>query len=193
MNQKSFMTEQERKNWLQTSPSDILLHGPSKRYIDRQLWFYPSTGIAASYTVQIKDVQDHFDVFRGADMIESAGQAGVIACSILLANKEKKEIPILHKEFTVAFLGLEKVVFHDFVSEGETLISCCQISQFKFRQITFSATVYKTNDLESIDNYFENLDEESYLAGEVPSSFQKVAELSNFIGRAIKRHKLKSN
>lgn len=184
------MNESERKEWLATSPNDILLHGPTKIYLDEHLWFYPSTGIVGSYQVQRKDVRDHFDVFRGVDMIESAGQTGVSACSMLFSQKEKEPVPELQKRFIMAFLGLGNAVFHDFVSVGETLINICPIHQYKFRQIRFSATVYKTKNLEEAIEYFNKLKEEEFLNKAVPSSFSKVAEFANFTGRAVNRNKI---
>lgn len=173
------------------APADILLHGPSKIYVDELLWFYPQTGIVTTYTVQQKDVHDHFDVFRGVDMIESAGQTGVLACSILLAQKEQRPISVLQGEFIMAFLGLGNARFHDFVKQGETLVNVIEIHRYKFRQISFSGTVYKQNGPAETKAYFDNLNEEEFKNGQLPSSFSKIADFEDYRGRAVKRKKIK--
>ncbi len=184
------MTEPNRKAWLASDPREILLHGPSKIYLDHHWWFYPSTGIVGSYEVQAKDVHDHFGVFRGVDMIESAGQTGVSACSMLFAYIDLKSAPEVQQRFIMAFLGLGQAVFHDFVEQGETLVNVCAIHQYKFRQIRFSAVVYKAHEPAEIAPYFAHLPEDQLGVAPVPESFKKVAEFTDFIGRAINRNKI---
>ena len=42
----------------------MLLHGPSKRYLNEYHWHEPKVGIVASYTPDAKDVLDHFGIFN---------------------------------------------------------------------------------------------------------------------------------
>lgn len=185
------MTENERKNWLLHAPSEILLHGPSKTYADAFHWFFPKTGIVTSYTVQPKDVHDHFGVFRGVDMIESLAQTGVLACTILLADKEQKPLTELREEFLMAFTELGSAHFHDFVKEGETLINMVTIQRYKFREITFSGCVYREASPQETKAYFDQLNELDFDPNQPPGSLKKIAEFKGYKGRGIRKTKIK--
>src|SRR5215469_5020983 len=67
-----------------TIPSKILLHGPTKRLVDKYHWHLPDKGIVASYTPKERDVEDHFGVFRGVDQVEAFAQATIVSCATYL-------------------------------------------------------------------------------------------------------------
>jgi len=180
------MTEQERNKWTNTRTDEILIHGPSKLLVDRFHWFYPQHGIVASYKVKPKDVLDHFGVFRGVDVIETAGQTGVAACTILECVKQEKTVEELKQDFRIAFLGMGKAIFHDFVKEGDYLFSFCKIKQYKYRQMTIDVAVYGIKEENALKDYFQNLQPKDFDINNVAGNFKLVATIDNLIGRAVK-------
>ncbi|MBI1223490.1 MAG: hypothetical protein GC180_12880 [Bacteroidetes bacterium] len=179
------MTETERNSWISKRPNEILIHGPSKLYIDKYLWFDPTEGIISCYTTQSKDTADHFDIFRGVDIIESAGQTGVSACAIMESVKQDKSIDELKKHFRLAFVGMGKARFHGFVKVNETLLNVCKIHQHKFRQMLISSKVYKAPAGMDVAEYFKELRIEKIDQLQVPEGFMLVAEMEDMIGRSV--------
>ncbi|MBX2906773.1 MAG: hypothetical protein KF744_12090 [Taibaiella sp.] len=187
------MTELEKKGWVNTAPGEILVHGPSKIYIDRYWWFEPEEGLISSYKVQPKDVADHFDVFRGVDIIESAGQTGVSACAIRESVKQEKSIDELKKHFRIAFLGMGEARFHGFVRVHETLVSICSINRYKFRQMHVSCKVYKVPADKDVAASLSELKQNKIVDIKLPAEYELVAELSDIIGRAVPINKIYTN
>lgn len=187
------MTKLEKQVWVGKKPAEILVHGPSKTYIDKYWWFCPKEGIISSYKVQQKDVVDHFDVFRGVDIIESAGQTAVSACAICESEKQNKSIDELKKLFRIAFLGMGEAHFHGFVKVNETLVNVCSIKQYKFRQMQVSCRVYKASATQNISPLLSNLTIEAIADYKVPQELKLVAELNNIVGRAVPIDKIYSN
>jgi hypothetical protein len=187
------MTVIERQNWVSKPPADVLVHGPSKIYIDRYLWFRPEEGIFSSYQVQPKDVADHFDVFRGVDIIESAGQTAVSACAMMESAKQGKSIDELKKHFRMAFLGMGEARFHGFVKVHEVLVSICNIKHYKFRQMLVSCKVYKVASNTDVAALMTGIKADTMANLQIPERFELVAELNDMIGRAVPIGKIYTN
>jgi 3-hydroxymyristoyl/3-hydroxydecanoyl-(acyl carrier protein) dehydratase len=187
------MTDIERQNWVCKAPAEVLVHGPSKIYIDRYLWFRPEEGIFSSYKVQPKDVADHFDVFRGVDIIESAGQTAVSACAMMESAKQGKSIDELKKHFRMAFLGMGEARFSGFVKVHEVLVSICTIKHYKFRQMVVSCKVYKVATDGEVAALLEGFKTDTMQDLHIPESFELVAELNDMIGRAVPIEKIYTN
>lgn len=187
------MTEAERTYWVNKEPKDILIHGPSKLYIDKYLWFHPEDGIISSYKAQAKDVADHFDVFRGVDIIESAGQTAVSACAILESIKQDKTIDELKKHFRIAFFGMGEARFYDFVRVDETLLNICTIKKYKFRRVLASCKVYKAKAGTDIAKVFSRLTVRKTGGVHIPGELELVAVLNDMSGGAIPINKIYTN
>ncbi|MEO6633673.1 MAG: hypothetical protein ABIN13_18170, partial [Mucilaginibacter sp.] len=81
------MTDEEKAGYFDTiqqgnlvgiDPANLLLHGPTKRLVNAYHWHSPNKGIVASYSPTERDVEDHFNVFRGVDQVESFAQATIV-------------------------------------------------------------------------------------------------------------------
>ncbi len=187
------MTGIERQNWVSKAPAEVLVHGPSKIYIDKYLWFRPEEGIFSYYKVQPKDVFDHFDVFRGVDIIESAGQTAVSACAMMESAKQGKSIDELKKHFRMAFLGMGEARFHGFVKVHEILVNICTIKHYKFRQMVVSCKVYKVTTEAEVAALISGIKTDTMKGLPIPESYELVAELNDMIGRAVPIEKIYNN
>ena len=175
-------------NLVGVSPKNILLHGPSKLYVDNYHWHDPKIGIVASYTPNAFDVKDHFGVFRGVDMIESFAQATGGSCGTFLERiKRRDDATVNNNDYIPTFISVGNVNFHSYILEGETLISIGKIMFYKFRQIVVDGRIYKAPKDLDLDNYFKNFNKEKLTNYELDDSFTLVAELFGITGRAIKR------
>jgi hypothetical protein len=191
--QETTMTHTERQNWVEKEPAEVLVHGRSKIYVDRYLWFNPDEGIFSSYRVQPKDVADHFDVFRGVDIIESAGQTAVSACAMMESAKQHKSIEELKKHFRMAFLGMGEARFHGFVKVNEILVNICTIQYYKFRQMVVSCKVYKVSTQKEVAALMHRMEADTMKGLAIPDSFELVAELHDMVGRAVPIGKIYTN
>jgi hypothetical protein len=94
------------------SPTQVMLHGPTKLLIDDYHWHSPNKGIVASYTPKEKDVVDHFDVFRGVDQVEAFAQATTGSCGTFLECRKQNCTPDeLKDKFIPSFISIGKVIF----------------------------------------------------------------------------------
>ncbi|MEO0341115.1 MAG: hypothetical protein AAF242_18115 [Bacteroidota bacterium] len=172
------------------SPDEILIYGERMLLIDQYLWFEPAFGIIACYQVKKKDVEDHFNIFRGVDMLETCGQAGISACTVLECQKTGKTRDELREYMRFVFLGVDQSRFFDYAVEGDLLISISQITSYRFRQMTLDSTLYKVDSNFNYQAYFQSYTAEDFKNHDLPSSFKKIATFQNMVGRAIRLEKL---
>ncbi|MEJ7694228.1 hypothetical protein [Daejeonella sp.] len=169
-------------------PQDILLHGPTKLYVDKYHWHQPDHGIVASYTAKARDVQDHFGLFRGVDQIEAFAQATVGSCCPFLECRKHKFGPEeLRNRFIPAFISVGRVLFHNYIAEGETFMSIGKIIFYKFRQMVCEGRIYKVPAALDLDSYFSEFTREQMENYDLSKDFTLVAELWDITGRAIKK------
>lgn len=178
-------------NLIGVSPSSLLVHGPTKLLVDAYHWHDANLGIIASYTPTLFDVKDHFGVFRGVDMVESFAQAINASCGFFMESKKLNcSLDTLKSEFTPLFLSIGQVNFMGFLEEGEKMICVGHIKQYKFRQMTCDGRIYKVPNGFDLNTYFENYTSEQFLAFDFPADFLPIAELTNIVGKVIKKEKM---
>src|ERR1700709_683008 len=127
------MTDEEKGSYLGTrmngnlvgvDPSQLLLHGPTKRLVNTYHWHSPYKGIVASYSPTERDVEDHFNVFRGVDQIEAFAQATIVSGGTFLESRKLKAMPdVLRDKFVPAFISIGNVSFQNYVEVGDRFIS----------------------------------------------------------------------
>ncbi|UKT62888.1 hypothetical protein [Pedobacter mucosus] len=174
------------------SPKSLLLHGPKKTLLNSYHWHSPQIGIVASYSPTFFDVEDHFGVFRGVDMIEAFAQATIVSCCGFLECLKLKCTPEeLKANFLPLFISIGQVNFRSYLEEGDVFISLGQIKFYKFRQMTCDGRIYKVPKGLDLDAYFSDYTEEQFLNYELPNDFTLIAELFDITGKGIKRDKIK--
>lgn len=175
-------------NLVGEDPKEWLLHGPTKLLLDSYHWHDPQVGIVASYTPTANDVLDHFGVFRGVDQIEAFAQATIVSCATFLECKKGKFEPLMLKDkFVPAFISVGQVYFHNYLEEGDTLVSVGQIKFYKFRQMIADGRIYKAPKGLNLNEYFKGFDAIRLAANDLREDFTLVAELFDITGRAIKK------
>jgi len=193
-NRDTFLDVVKNGNLLQIHPSQMLLHGPTKRLLDNYHWHSPNKGIVASYTPKGRDVEDHFGVFRGVDQIEAFALATVVSCATFLECRKNNFLPDQLKEkFIPAFISIGNVNFHYYLEEGDTFISMGNITFYKWRQMVCDGRIYKVPKGLDLDDYFSDFSEERLLKYDISADFKLVAELHDITGRAILRELFKKN
>jgi len=169
-------------------PENWLLHGPTKRYVDAYHWHNPKVGIVASYTPTAFDVNDHFDIFRGVDQIESFAQASVVSCGAFLQCKKSNITPrMLSEQFIPTFIQVGSVHFHSYLEKGQTFINIGFVKFFKWRQVVCDGRIYRVPKGLDLDAYFKDFDEERLLKYDLGEGFSMIAELFDITGRGIKK------
>jgi hypothetical protein len=189
------MSEEERslflkgiheKNLVMFKPSQMLLHGPTKRLVDTYHWHSPTKGIVASYTPKGRDVEDHFGIFRGVDQVEAFAQATIVSCATFLECRKQNCTPDqLKDKFIPAFISIGNVNFHYYLEQGDTFISIGNIKFYKWRQMVCDGRIYKVPAGLNLDEYFKDFTEERLLKYDISKDFKLVAELFDITGRAI--------
>lgn len=172
-------------------PADwLLLYGPKKRYVDNYHWHSLKDGIVASYTPTEFDVEDHFDIFRGVDQIESFAQATVVSLGGFM---ECKKMGISQQEmaelFVPAFISIGNVNFRYYLEKGQTFINIGFITFYKFRQMVCEGRIYKVPQGLNLDEYFKDFTIERLKAYDLSSDFVLIAELFEITGRGLKKEK----
>jgi hypothetical protein len=174
-------------NLVGVSPTQVLLHGPTKLLLNAYHWHSPNKGIVASYSPTERDVQDHFGVFRGVDQVEAFAQASVVSCATFLECRKLNCTPEeLKDKFIPAFISIGQVNFHNYLEAGDTFISIGNITFYKWRQMVCDGRIYKVPKNISLDDYFSDFNEERLLKYDISKDFTLVADLYNITGRAIK-------
>jgi 3-hydroxymyristoyl/3-hydroxydecanoyl-(acyl carrier protein) dehydratase len=174
------------RNLTEVYPRQMLLHGPTKRLVDKYHWHSPYKGVVASYSPTEKDIEDHFGIFRGVDQVESFAQASVVSCATFLECRKNKCLPDeLKDKFIPAFISIGGVSFHNYLEIGDTFISVGNITFYKWRQMVCDGRIYKVPKDVDADEYFKDFTEERLLAYDISKDFKLVAELSGITGRAI--------
>jgi hypothetical protein len=176
-------------NLCDSDPKDVLVnHGPTKLLIDNYHWHSPNVGIVASYTPKDRDVEDHFNIFRGVDQIEAFAQATSGSCSVFLECQKLASTPVeLSEKFVPRFLSIGQVNFIGYLEKGDTFISIGNIKFYKFRQIVCDGRIYKCPTGINLDKYFEDFTEERLLAYDIGAGFTLIAEFNDITGRSIKK------
>ena len=174
-------------NLVGVSPTQILLHGPTKLLLNNYHWHSPDKGIVASYSPNERDVKDHFNVFRGVDQVEAFAQASVVSCATFLECRKLNCTPEeLMEKFIPAFISIGQVTFHNYLEVGDTFISLGNIKFYKWRQMVCDGRIYKAPKSLDLDDYFKDFDEERLLKYDISRDFTLVADLADITGRAIK-------
>jgi hypothetical protein len=169
-------------------PEHWLLHGQTKRYMDNYHWHQPKVGIVASYTPTAANVEDHFDIFRGVDQIESFAQASVVSCATFLQCKKNDVVPeTLAAMFVPTFISIGSVNFHSYLEKGQTFVNIGFIKFFKWRQMVCDGRIYRAPKGLDLDAYFKDFDEERLKKYDIGSDFVLIAELFDITGRGIKK------
>ncbi len=176
------------------APAEWLLHhGPKKRLVDKYHWHVPDVGIIASYTPTETDVEDHFNVFRWVDQIESFAQAVVGSCSVFLqCRKENKTPAELKNSIIPSFMGIGRVDFYSYLEKGDTFVNIGYIKSYKFRQMVADGRIYKVPKDLDLDAYFSTFTQQQLLNFEVGTDFVLIAELQDITGRGIKTELFKN-
>jgi hypothetical protein len=169
-------------------PAHWLLHGPTKRYVDNYHWHQPNVGIVASYTPSEQNVEDHFDIFRGVDQIESFAQATVVSLGTYLECKKLKVVPnTLSEMFVPTFISVGNVFFHSYLEKGQTFVNIGFIKFYKWRQMVCEGRIYRAPKGMDLDAYFKDFDEQRLRAFDLDPGFVFIAELYDITGRGIKK------
>ncbi len=167
-------------------PRQILLHGPTKRLVDKYHWHSPNKGVVASYSPKERDVEDHFDIFRGVDQVEAFAQATIVSCATFLECRKNRCLPDdLRDKFIPAFISIGGVSFHNYLELGDTFISIGNITFYKWRQMVCDGRIYKVPKELDLDEYFKDFTDERLLKYDISKDFKLVAELTGITGRAI--------
>ena len=179
-------------NLIGTEPAVVLVHGPKKLMVNKYLWHSPDVGIVANYSPRELDVEDHFGVFRGVDMIESFAQATIVSCGAYIETiKQKCSFQDLKDNFYPVFIGVGQVTFHGYLELGDTFINVGNIISYKFRQMVCDGRIYKVPTGLNLDDYFSHFNDEKLLAYDLGEEFKLIAELAGITGRAIKKENFK--
>jgi len=189
------MTDEEKAGYMDTiqhgnlvgvDPVNLLLHGPTKRLVSAYHWHSPNKGIVASYSPTERDVEDHFNVFRGVDQIEAFAQATIVSCATFLQCRKQNCLPdVLRDTFVPAFISIGNVNFQNYLELGDTFISIGNITFWKWRQMVCDGRIYRVPKGLDLDEYFSDFTEERLLKYDISKDFIKVAELHDITGRAI--------
>jgi hypothetical protein len=186
------LTELAMNSLVGIDPKEILPHGPTKIYIDGVIWHEPEFGIIAYYTPREKDTLDHFGVYRGADQIESFGQATVVAMNAFLVCKTKNiGLAEMYKSYNFVFAEIGSVTCRAFLRTNETFIVVGFIDSYKFRQMKCSGAIYKMPGGFDLINGFNGYPGEKLKNNELPEGFELVTVFNGLIGRGIKLEKMK--
>lgn len=178
---------------LTIDPASILLYGPKKLLLDRYVWHSPGVGIIGAYEAKEKDTEDHYEVFRGVDMIEAFAQATIVSMGVYLErSKGKYTDEDLRELFLPLFIGVGNVSFHHYIKKGETFISMGHITFYKFRQMTCDGRIYKVPAGLDLVDYFSNYTDEKLKNYDLGPDFKLVANLEGITGRAMKKETLKN-
>ncbi|MGZ3873016.1 MAG: hypothetical protein ACXVJD_08860 [Mucilaginibacter sp.] len=181
-------------NLVGVHPSQLLLHGPTKRLVDAYHWHSPSKGIVASYSPKERDVEDHYGLFRGVDQIEAFAQATIVSCATFMECRKLNCTPDeLKDKFVPAFISIGNVNFQNYLELGDRFISIGNITFYKWRQMVCDGRVYKVPKGLDLDEYFSDFTEERLLKYDISKDFIKVAELFDITGRAILIELFKKN
>jgi len=173
-------------NLVGVDPVNLLLHGPTKRLVSAYHWHSPNKGIVASYSPTERDVEDHFNVFRGVDQIEAFAQATIVSCATFLQCRKQNCLPdVLRDTFVPAFISIGNVNFQNYLELGDTFISIGNITFWKWRQMVCDGRIYRVPKGLDLDEYFSDFTEERLLKYDISKDFIKVAELHDITGRAI--------
>ena len=181
-------TSQIKDNLVGELPENWLIHGPKKRLVSAFHWHKAKVGVVASYTPNAHDVEDHFDVFRGVDMIESFAQATVVAAATFLESKKQDLVPEeLSKLLIPTFISLGNVFFHSYLEKGQTFVNIGFIKFYKWRQMVCEGRIYRAPKGLDLDAYFKDFDEERLKNYDIGEGFVLIAELFDITGRGIKK------
>ncbi|MEO6632259.1 MAG: hypothetical protein ABIN13_11070, partial [Mucilaginibacter sp.] len=133
-----------------------------------------------------RDVEDHFNVFRGVDQIEAFAQATIVSCATFLECRKQNCLPdVLRDNFVPAFISIGNVNFQNYLELGDTFISIGNITFWKWRQMVCDGRIYRVPKGLDLDEYFSDFTEERLLKYDISKDFVKVAELHDITGRAI--------
>ncbi len=173
-------------------PKDILvLHGPTKRLVNHYHWHEPEIGIVASYTPTDRDLEDHFNIFRGVDQIESFAQSTTGSCIVFLECKKLGITPYeLPNRFFPRFISIGEVIFHNYLEKGDILVNIGHIKFYKFRQMVCDGRIYKAPKGLDLDLYFSNFNEDKLLNYNLQEDFTLITELKDITARSIKKELL---
>jgi 3-hydroxymyristoyl/3-hydroxydecanoyl-(acyl carrier protein) dehydratase len=173
-------------NLVGISPTQVMLHGPTKLLVDNYHWHSPKVGIVASYSPKERDVEDHFGIFRGVDQVESFAQATIVSCATFSECRKNNCTPDeLKDRFIPAFISIGNVNFHYYLEAGDTFISIGNITFYKWRQMVCDGRIYKVPKGLNLDDYFKDFTEERLLNYDISEDFKLVADLAGITGRAI--------
>src|SRR6201992_2360640 len=170
---EGYMETIRHGNLVDVDPANVLLHGPTKRLVDKYHWHSPAKGIVASYTPKARDVEDHFGIFRGVDQVESFAQATIVSCATFSECRKSDCLPdALKDKFIPAFISIGNVNFHYYLEEGQTFICIGNITFYKWRQMVCDGRIYKVPPGLDLDDYFKDFTEERLLKYDISKDFK---------------------
>ena len=180
-------------NLVGEKPENWMIYGPTKRLVDDYIWHEPKAGIVATYTPLERDVQDHFDIFRGVDQIESFAQASVVSCGTFSeCHKLQCKPTDLRDRFVPVFISIGHVQYHSYLEKGQTFINIGNIKFYKWRQMVCDGRIYKVPSGMDLEDYFKDFTTERLQAYDLDKSFKLVAEMFDITGRAITKEMFNS-
>jgi hypothetical protein len=172
-------------------PEHWLVHGPKKRYVNNYHWHSPKIGVVASYTPTDFDVEDHFDIFRGVDQVESFAQASIVSQGTFLECKKMNITPEVLSEMLIpTFISIGNVYFHSYLEKGQTFVNIGFIKFYKWRQMVCEGRIYRAPKGLDLDAYFKDFNAERLRAYDIDPGFVLIAELFDITGRGIKKEML---
>lgn len=168
-------------------PREILIaYGPKKLLVDKYHWHSPKAGVVASYTPTDYDVEDHFDIFRGVDQIESFVQATAASLSMFLICQKHNCAPEDLREKSVpSFISVGNVNFMSALEKGDTFVILGKITFYKFRQMVCDGRIYRCPPGLDLDQYFKGFNEERLLKYDLSPDFKLISDLYDITGREI--------
>jgi hypothetical protein len=168
-------------------PREILIaYGPKKLLVDKYHWHSPKTGIVASYTPTDFDVEDHFDIFRGVDQIESFVQATSASLSMFLICQNNNCAPEDLREKSVpSFISVGNVNFMSAREKGDTYVILGKITFYKFKQMVCDGRIYRCPQGLDLDEYFKDFNEERLLKYDLLPDFKLISDYYDITGREI--------
>lgn len=175
------------------APETVLQHGPTKRIVDAFIWFDPKVGTISAYTPRPSDLEGHFGVFRGVDMLESFGQGVLVAPSTLLEwQKQECSLEEMKATWNTAVLGLGNVAFHHFLEVGQTFVSIGLIDFHRFRQTVVSGRIYRVPKGLDLQAYFQGLSSADIREFRLREDFHLIAQIEGITCRLLRNSRFTS-
>ncbi len=178
--------EAPKQSLVDLNPKDILPYGETKLLVDEFIWHDPKQGVAGTYVAKERDVQDHFNIFRGVDMVESFAQSTLVAGGLFLAlEKSDLSIDELLERYKVVFTSIGDTKFYKQILKGDTIVHLGRLNYFKHKQISFDGIILTPTASLSAQALLETYSTDPSNYKHNHCDYSIVASLSDIKGQAI--------